>query len=257
MSLSRLQNLLRSPRGTIIYVDVNAIDSTDSVTNTGTSPLVPFKSIQRALIECSRVSYQAGTKNDRFNFTTVVVNPGTYTIDNRPGFIPISSSDFLKRSSETTNDLSPWDTTTNFDLTSENNTLYKLNSIFGGVIIPKGCSLVCIDLRKTKFRPLYVPNPENSNIERAAIFRVTGGSYFYGFSILDADPNGFCYKDYTTNKFVPNFSHHKLTVFEYADGVNNVNIDDAFLTYSTDRTDLDMYYQKVGIVYGESSGREL
>lgn len=257
MSLSRLQNLLRSPRGTIIYVDVNAIDSTDSVTNTGTSPLVPFKSIQRALIECSRVSYQAGSKNDRFNFTTVVINPGTYTIDNRPGFIPISSSDFLKRSSESTSDLSPWDTTTNFDLTSENNTLYKLNSIFGGVIIPKGCSLVCIDLRKTKFRPLYVPNPENSNIERAAIFRVTGGSYFYGFSILDADPNGFCYKDYTTNKFVPNFSHHKLTVFEYADGVNSVNINDAFLTYSSDNTDLDMYYQKVGIVYGESSGREI
>lgn len=257
MSLSRLQNLLRSPRGTIIYVDVNAIDATDSVTNTGTSPLVPFKSIQRALIECSRISYQAGTKNDRFNFTTVVINPGSYLIDNRPGFIPTSSTEFIKRSSEVTSDLSPWDTTTNFDLTSENNTLYKLNSIYGGVIIPKGCSLVCIDLRKTKFRPLYVPNPENLNIERSAIFRVTGGSYFYGFSILDADPNQFCYKDYTTNKFVPNFSHHKLTVFEYADGVNAVNIDDAFLNYSTDRTDLEMYYEKVGIVYGASSGREI
>lgn len=257
MSLSRLQNLLRSPRGTIVYVDVNAIDATDSITNTGTSPLVPFKSIQRALVECSRISYQAGTKNDRFNFTTVVINPGSYAIDNRPGFIPISSTEFIKRSSELTSDLSPWDTTTNFDLTSENNTLYKLNSIHGGVIIPKGCSLVCIDLRKTKFRPLYVPNPENSNIERSAIFRVTGGSYFYGFSVLDADPNQFCYKDYTTNKFVPNFSHHKLTVFEYADGVNNVNINDAFLSYSTDRTDLEMYYEKVGIVYGESSGREV
>lgn len=257
MTLSRLQNLLRSPRGTIIYVDVNAIDATDNVTNTGTSPLVPFKSIQRALIECSRVSYQAGNKNDRFNFTTVVVNPGTYTIDNRPGFIPITSSDFLKRSSESTSDLSPWDTTTNFELESENNTLYKLNSIFGGVIIPKGCSLVCIDLRKTKFRPLYVPNPENSNIERSAIFRVTGGSYFYGFSILDADPNGFCYKDYTTNKFVPNFSHHKLTVFEYVDGVNSVNINDAFLVYSSTSTDLELYYSKVGIVYGDSSGRTI
>ena len=257
MALSRLQNILRSPRGTIIYVDVNAIDATDNIENTGTSPLVPFKSIQRALIECSRVSYQAGSKNDRFNFTTVVVNPGTYSIDNRPGFIPVSITEFRKRSGEVTNDFSPWDTTTNFNLTSENNVLYKLNSIFGGVILPKGCSLVCMDIRKTKFRPLYVPNPENANIERSAVFRLTGGSYLYGFSILDSDPNGFCYKDYTTNKFVPNFSHHKLTVFEYADGVNHVNINDAFLSYSIDRTDLQMYYEKVGIAYGESSGREV
>ena len=257
MALSRLQNILRSPRGTIIYVDVNAIDSTDSIENTGTSPLVPFKTVQRALIECSRVSYQAGTKNDRFNFTTVVINPGTYTIDNRPGYLPIGNNEFQRRSGEVVSDLSPWDTTTNFNLSSDSNTLYKLNSIFGGVIIPKGCSLVCMDIRKTKFRPLYVPNPTNDTIERSAIFRVTGGSYFYGFSILDSDPNGFCYKDYTTNKFVPNFSHHKLTVFEYADGVNAVKINDGFVSYSTDRTDLQMYYEKVGIVYGESSGRKI
>ena len=42
------------------------------------------------------------------------------------------------------------------------------------------------------------------------------------FSIFDGDPNGSVYKDYTDNKFVPNFSHHKLTCFEYADGVNDV-----------------------------------
>ena len=38
-------------------------------------------------------------------------------------------------------------------------------------------------------------------------------------------------KDYTDNLFVPNFSHHKLTCFEYADGVNDVSIkDDSKLT---------------------------
>ena len=58
--------------------------------------------------------------------------------------------------------------------------------------------------------------------------------------------------------FVPNFSHHKLTtVFEYADGVNGVNINDTFQTYSSSRTDLDMYYEKVGLVYGQSSGRPI
>ena len=75
--------------------------------------------------------------------------------------------------------------------------------------------------------------------------------------MFDGDPNGVVYKDYTTNTFVPNFSHHKLTCFEYADGVNNVNISDTFLTYSTDRTDLDMYYEKVGLAYGQASGRQI
>ena len=75
--------------------------------------------------------------------------------------------------------------------------------------------------------------------------------------MFDGNPNGVVYRDYTSNTFVPNFSHHKLTCFEYADGVNNVNISDAFLTYSTDRTDLDMYYEKVGLAYGQASGRQI
>jgi hypothetical protein len=97
----------------------------------------------------------------------------------------------------------------------------------------------------------------NDNIERSCIFRVTGACYLWQFSIFDADPNGTCYIDYTSNTFVPNFSHHKLTCFEYADGVNDVNISDTFQTYSTDRTDLEMYYEKVGLAYGQSSGRAI
>ena len=139
----------------------------------------------------------------------------------------------------------------NFDLDSPNNELYKLNSIHGGVILPRGTSIVGLDLRKTTVRPKYVPDPTNDNIERSALFRLTGACYIWQFSMFDGDPNGVVYKDYTTNTFVPNFSHHKLTCFEYADGVNDVDINDTFLTYSTDRTDLDMYYEKVGLVYGQ------
>ena len=59
-----------------------------------------------------------------------------------------------------------------------------------------------------------------------------------------------------TNLF--NFSHHKLTVFEFADGVNEVKINDEFITnYTTNRTDLTMYYEKVGLAYGQSSGRAI
>ena len=257
MGLSRLENFLKSARGTILYVNPNDLDATDSVENQGNSLTRPFKTIQRALIESSRFSYQRGMDNDRFGKTTIVIYPGEHIVDNRPGWIPDGASNYRLRNGTVSNALPPFDSTSNFDLNSADNELYKLNSIYGGVIIPRGTSLVGMDLRKTKIRPKYVPNPTNDNIERSAVFRVTGACYFWQFSVFDADPNGKCYADYTTNELVPNFSHHKLTVFEYADGVNAVSISDEFQTYSTTRTDLDMYYEKVGLVYGQSSGRAI
>jgi len=255
MGLSRLSNFLKSVRGTILYVDPNSLDATDSIENQGNSLSRPFQTIARALIESARFSYQQGLNNDRFAKTTILLYPGDHVVDNRPGWINDGANNFRLRSGATSNDFPPFDLTTSFDLADPNNQLYKLNSIHGGVIIPRGTSIVGLDLRKTKIRPLYVPNPTNDNIERSCIFRVTGACYLWQFSMFDADPNGTCYVDYTGNKFVPNFSHHKLSCFEYADGVNDVNIADAFQTYSTDRTDLEMYYEKVGLAYGQSSGR--
>jgi hypothetical protein len=257
MGLSRLDNFLKSVRGTILYVDPSSLDSTDSTENQGNSLTRPFKTIQRALVESARFSYQIGLDNDRFDKTTILVYPGEHTIDNRPGWIPDGANNYRLRDGQTSNDFPPFDLTTTFDLSSPDNQLYKLNSIHGGVIIPRGTSLVGLDLRKTKIRPKYVPNPTNDNIERSCIFRVTGTCYFWQFSLFDADPNGQCYTDYTDNLFVPNFSHHKLSCFEYADGVNDVSISDAFQTYSTDRTDLEMYYEKVGLAYGQASGRQI
>jgi hypothetical protein len=257
MGLSRLDNFLKSVRGNIIYVDPNSLDATDSIQNQGSSLTRPFKTIQRALIESSRFSYQQGLNNDRFAKTTILLYPGDHVVDNRPGWIPDGANNYRLRNGSTSNDFPPFDLTTSFDLADPNNQLYKLNSVNGGVIIPRGTSIVGLDLRKTKIRPLYVPNSTNDNIERSCIFRVTGACYLWQFSIFDADPNGICYIDYTSNTFVPNFSHHKLTCFEYADGVNDVNISDTFQTYSTDRTDLEMYYEKVGLAYGQSSGRAI
>jgi len=257
MGLSRLDNFLKSARGTILYVNPNDLDATDSIENQGNSLTRPFKTIQRALIESARFSYQRGLNNDRFGKTTILVYPGDHIVDNRPGWIPDGSGNFRLRDGTTSNNFPPFDLSSNFDLTTPGNELYKLNSIHGGVIIPRGTSLIGLDLRKTKIIPKYVPNPINDNIERSAIFRITGGCYFWQFSMFDADPNGQCYIDYTSNLFVPNFSHHKLTCFEYADGVNDVSISDDFQTYSTTRTDLDMYYEKVGLAYGQSSGRPI
>jgi len=260
MPLSRLDNFLKNARGNILYVNPNDLDATDSIENQGNSLARPFKTIQRALVEAARFSYQAGLDNDRFGQTTILLYPGEHLIDNRPGWIPIhetTANTFQLRNGTTSTNFSQFDLTTNFDLTTDDNALYKLNSIHGGVILPRGTSIVGLDLRKTKIRPRYVPNPSNDNIERSAIFRLTGISYLWQFTLLDGDPNGVIYKDYTSNTFVPNFSHHKLTCFEYADGVNPVKIDDAFLTYTSTRTDLEMYYEKVGLAYGPSSGREV
>lgn len=258
MGLSRLENFLRSIRGNIIYVDPNALDSTDSIENDGTSAARPFKTLQRALIEAARFSYLPGPSNDKFANTTVLLYPGEHIVDNRPGWIPTSSTEFLKRDGTTSTDFYEFDLQTNFDISSDNNVLYKFNSVHGGVMVPRGTSIVGYDLRKTKIRPKYVPNPENDSIERSAIFRLTGACYLWQMSIFDANPNGVCYKDYTNNTFVPNFSHNKLTVFEYADGVNQINIDFPDNTsYSTNRTDLDVYYQKIAFAYGNSSGRKV
>lgn len=258
MPLSRLDNFLKNVRGNIIYVNPNDLDATDSITNQGNSMGRPFVTIQRALIEASRFSYQQGLDNDRFGKTTILLSPGEHIVDNRPGWIPESASSYRLRDGTISSDFVPFNTSSNFDLTSSVNDLYKLNSISGGVIVPRGVSLVGQDLRKTTIRPLYIPDPENDNIETSAIFKITGGCYFFQFTIFDGNPNGNVYRNYTSQDIVPNFSHHKLTCFEYADGVNNVEIDDGFISnFKTDRTDLDMYYEKVGLAYGTASGREI
>ena len=268
MGLSRLSNFLKNVKGNIIYVDPNSLDSTDSVENQGNSLTRPFKTIQRALIEAARFSYQRGKKNDRFLKTTILLYPGEHYIDNRPGWIPIGQDSYLTRGGSTIQAVLDWDFQSNFDIFDQTNDLYKVNSISGGVIVPRGTSIVGLDLRKTKLRPLFVPTPNIDDIERAALFRVTGGCYFWQFTILDGDPNGLVYSDYTGNLTVPNYSHNKLTVFEYADGVNPVVIEDDFVPedlngvningrFESEYTDLEMYYQKIGIVYGNGVGRPI
>jgi len=262
MGLSRLDNFLKNSRGDILYVDPSSIDSTDSIENQGNSLVRPFKTIQRALIEAARFSYQKGLDNDRFSRTTIIVYPGEHLIDNRPGWIPVHDdpivgNNWLTRSGTSSNDLTQFTLDTNFDIDSFENDLYKMNSVYGGVIIPRGTSIVGMDLRKTKIRPKFVPDPADDDIKQTCLFRVTGTCYFYQFTFFDADPNSRVFKDYGTTEYVPNFSHHKVTCFEYADGVNPVGFNDTFLNYSSNRTDLDIYYEKIGLVYGPSSGREV
>jgi len=259
MPLSRLENFLKNAEGNILYVNPSDFDATDSFENQGNSLARPFRTIQRALIEAARFSYQSGRNNDKIDKTTILVYPGTHYIDNRPGFSIEESGGFAvyrKRTDVSTwsvDDIQPFGANTNFDILDTDNDLYKFNSVSGGAILPRGTSIIGLDLRKTKIRPLYVPNPNDPEIEDSSIFNVTGTCYFTAFTIFDADITKTVFRDYTDNRFVPNFSHHKLTTFTYADGVNKVIL----ANREVNLTDLEMYYYKVARAYGDITARGL
>ncbi len=254
MPLSRLENFLKNVDGNVIYVNPTDLDATDSIENQGNSLTRPFKTIQRALLEASRFSYQVGQNNDKFDRTTIMLYPGTHEIDNRPGFNVVNeggSAQFRDRLGNVTtlNELSE---TSNYNLEDPDNILYKYNSVEGGVIVPRGVSLAGYDVRKTKIRPKFVPDPNDLSVTRAAVFRLTGACHFYAMTFFDGDPQGSVYKNYTTDRFSPQFSHHKLTCFEYADGVNGVGVGTSSVT-----TDLQMYFHKIQKAFGDSSGRAI
>jgi hypothetical protein len=260
MPLSRLENFLKNAEGSILYVNPSDFDATDSYENKGNSLTRPFKTIQRALVEAARFSYQVGRNNDKIDRTTILVYPGTHYIDNRPGFGVNTSGTLYQRTGSGSGvswssgvSITELGSAFNTDLFSASNDLYKLNSVDGGVIMPRGTSIIGYDLRKTKIRPLFVPDPTDDYIAASSIFNVTGTCYFSIFTFFDADLNKFSYKNYNNTTSFPNYSHHKLTAFVYADGVNTVNISGT----DTGLTDLQMYYNKLTLVYGNTSGRAL
>ena len=246
MSLTRLKNIITSRTGRIIYVNPDDFDASDAIDNRGNSALRPFKSLQRAFLEVARFSYRVGLSNDEFDAFSIYLYPATYEIDNRPGDVLYTN-------------VAPIDANSNLDLTSPNNVLYKYNSVEGGVIVPRGCSVVGTDLRRTKIIPKYVPYPttydakgintEEQVPSRTAIFKVTGGTYFWQFSFFDGAEEGVYFKPDSVETIAPKYSHHKLTCFEFADGNNTIA--------GKDNTDLDMYYAKLTLAYGTNSGRAL
>lgn len=63
----------------------------------------------------------------------------------------------------------------------------------GGVVVPRGCSIVALDVRKTKLRPLYLGNlgaalsdPNCQGSGRTSFFKLTGGCYLYGLLFTDS-----------------------------------------------------------------------
>ena len=139
--------------------------------------------------------------------------------------------------------LEEWDDNTILDLSNPDNALYKFNSSTGGAIVPRGCSLIGYDLRRTIVRPLYVPDPVDATQERTSIFNLTGGCYLWQFTIKDGDLSSnsplydpgdrvgkvYYQKGNSSALITPEYSHHKITIMTYAD-----------------EKDLEEYYEKVG-----------
>ena len=229
MPLTRLDNLISSKTGKYLYVSPDDFNATDALSNRGNSPVTPFKSIQRAFLEIARYSYLPGFGNDRFDQFSIMLMPGIHYIDNRPGLG--DTANIAEFGFDPANNA--WTDNSILDISNPDNVLYKFNNTEGGAIIPRGSSLVGYDLRRTVVRPLYVPDPAvtEREIPRSAIFNVTGGCYFWQFTIKDgqttsesplynsSEGTGKVYYDPTdfTKLAAPNYSHHKLTVFEYAD----------------------------------------
>lgn len=221
MALTRLTNLIASRTGRMLYVNPDDFNASDLISNNGNSPTRPFKTIQRALLEVARFSYIQGQNNDKYDQFTINLSPGEYIIDNRPGKANTAEVPELSDQS-------------NFDILDPANDLVKFNSTLGGLVVPRGTSLVGMDLRKTRVRPRYVPNPADDSIARTSIFKVTGACYFWQFSLFDALPtsdvsgNGGVYSTPNSNAIVnSDYSHHKVTCFTYSD-----------------QSDLDLFYSK-------------
>ena len=244
MALTRLDNLISSKTGKYLYVSPDDFNASDELNNRGNSPIRPFKSIQRAFLEIARYSYLPGPDNDRFDQFTIMLMPGNHYIDNRPGIVGTTGIDAFAFNQA----LNEWEDNSNLDISDPNNILYRFNNTEGGAILPRGSSLVGYDLRRTVVRPLYVPDPADRLEKRSAIFNVTGACYFWQFTIKDGDlePSSPLYnknegvgKVYYQNGYwdqlaIPNYSHHKLTVFEYAD-----------------KEELGLYYQKIAKAFSQ------
>lgn len=205
----------------MIYVNPDDFNASDLISNNGNSPTRPFKTLQRAILEVARFSYVSGQNNDKYDQFTISLAPGDYIIDNRPG--RSNSAEVPELSDQS-----------NFDILNPNNDLYKFNSTEGGIVIPRGTSIVGMDLRKTRVRPRYVPEPTDQSVARTSIFKVTGACYFWQFSLFDALPSsdssglGGVYNYPNALSTVnADYSHHKVTCFTYAD-----------------QSDLDLFYAK-------------
>ncbi len=167
--------------GYAVFVAPEFPGASDSILNDGQS--LPFQTISRAVIELSKATvnailagFPAAGENNRY---TIYLAPSRVTVDNSPGT-----------------------TVENFSVDFSNNPLAEVtaaqlaqfNSVDGGLVLPRGISIVGMDLKKCELRPTYIPTYFNYNFPVAnagvdqtisSIFKWSGNTYLNNFSITD------------------------------------------------------------------------
>ena len=171
----------------------------------------PFRTINRAIIEAAIITsrdfltLKPGVCGD---LVSIVVSAGVHEIINGSGSEIANVGEWVDGQVPTDAELQAFNP-----------------RLDGGLILPRGCSVVSLDLRKAILRPQFVPEPAPEAADysnRRAIFKVTGGGYYFGFTFLD--------------KLGFNRSHHLLDAFQYAS-----------------ESELDAFYAKILQCFGASA----
>jgi hypothetical protein len=168
--------------GYVVFVAPEFSGSTDSVLNDGQA--LPFQTLTRAVLELSKITINAilagstsASENSKY---TIYFAPSRVTANNGPG---ASLAEFNVNFSA-----DPYGKVTTTQLT-------QFNSPSGGIIIPRGISIVGLDLKKCIISPTYVPNYKNPAFPAGvtddfdqpitSVLKWTGNTYLNNFSILD------------------------------------------------------------------------
>jgi hypothetical protein len=163
---------------TAIFVGSEFPEASDDLTNDGIAR--PFASLNRAMMEVARRSILSGRFDDLYNAQfTVVLLPGRNIVYNEPG---VNYAEFEQQISGFEPDQ------------AISQPIFRLfNPMAGGLLVPRGTSIIALDLRKTEIRPTYYPfwtrlkyEFDPATIEpRTSILKWTGNSYFTSFTFRD------------------------------------------------------------------------
>ena len=172
--------------GLTVFVAPEYPNATDSLANDGQT--VPFITLNRAVLEVTKnviLDTLSGVSlgNNRY---LIVLAPGQHCVVNRPGPAPSEFNlDLTDSYQEVTQDV-----------------LAAFNpETVGGLVLPRGVSIIGLDLKKCEVHPTYVPKythpaflpgyqqtvdgPVYENQPLSSVFRWTGNTYLSNFTGFD------------------------------------------------------------------------
>jgi len=171
--------------GFAVFVAPEFPNSSDSINNDGQT--TPFQTINRAIIQVANQIIQDynrgyGPENNRYE---IFVATGRSAVINGPGVaVPDFNVDFSVVTDQVTQAQ-----------------LQQFNPVSGGLIVPRGVSIIGMDLAKCEMVPCYVPayshpgygptytltstGPQYTNQPLSSIFKWSGNSYLSNFTFTD------------------------------------------------------------------------